>query len=466
MFDQNLSISKLLASSQEYLRPYILGLTDYTSLYTMPRSYILLQKLGNVETFSDPKLLIERRTGIRRMHSPAVILHCPALNDTTPIDFDMYLSNGVASLVRPGMLFEVSGLCDGDTPAHFSLHVENRVVGNTYNVRTVSTVQDAGATADAKMAASSYTMYLSSLEDWSDMAPQGFSIAPDYTENWVQMIRFSYKLNGMTASANKIFSAIKQNSDAEARDLLFGALEYSFLNSPYPCAPDSAQTSIGGTTVGLDFDGGKMGGIPFLLGTSDLSASNTKYYGQTVAYNTLAGILGSTDGTANNIVTGLREWAMQFNDEGRLLAFCSGEMIRLLEGVSAMAFGANLQQVPRYIEFPEFSIYGRDINLGRITITLVEVGALDSGTTHFVYDGANYANRTWFIYAIDPMLFHTYYHQHEVLGTGVPNPFKIEQYRSAGSIEEEWRARVTCGLLDQHKQGVFFLYYTDPNPQG
>jgi len=459
----NLNINTLLDSSPEYFRTFVLQMTDYTGLHTMPRSFVLLNKLGNPKVITDPKIYMEQRTGVQRMHSPSVALTIPARDAVGAIDFDLYLSNGVADIIRPGVAFEIAGYETNDSaPAAATIIIQNQISGNTYNVRTVSVTRAAAAVTASTFTASMFTMYLTSLEPWKDAAPSGFSIATDYIENWVQFYRFTYEADPMTDDANKVYQGLKMNTAKEAESILYGSLEYSLLCSHETMSPNKSSTSLGGTTRGLPFYGGKMGGLPMLLGTNDLSDSNVKSHTVVSNYSTVDTVAANA-ATCTAIINGFRDFAMEFNDSGRLLGFCSGEMIRLVEVASAAAYGANVNQVPKYIEFPRFNIYGVELQLGRRSIDLVEVGALDSGMQHRVYDGTYYANRNWFIYCIDPTLFSMCYHNHSVYGMGLPNSFMIEQVRNAGNFENEWRAMMTCGMLDPHKHGVFMVNYTAQN---
>jgi hypothetical protein len=240
-----------------------------------------MNKLGNIKTISDPKVLMQNRTGVKRIHTPEVNLTVGALDASVAIDFDIVFGgDAAANLMRPGMGIEVKGLDTTPLPVTVALIIGTNVAGNVYNCRTVSVTKGGAipATTATTFVALKYDIHITSVENYKGAAPAGFSVTPDFTENWVQFMRFSYEADPITEGSNKIFEGLKKNSSIEAESLLYGSIEYELLCSHETLRPINSGTSIGGTTRGLPFYGGKLGGIPMLLGTKDLSESECQSY--------------------------------------------------------------------------------------------------------------------------------------------------------------------------------------------
>ena len=447
--------------TEQGINEQILAYPNWGGLYTVPTSFALWSKLGNIETSMNPKLLIPRQTGVKRIYTATADFTTAAAGSVVAINFETAFGTGSHSQFRKGNMVHINGY-DATTYASKSYALVELVSdvgdGANWNCKTIASY--AGSTAssaiswDAVGAKGNTYASLTDNQLWNSSAPEALSITPEFREQWCSLKRFSYTVDNVLAGTDTYFTNKWENTSNEAESMLLGAFNHDLLFSTTPVKDNSADSV---TLVGTGKNSSLFGGLPWMLQTTDLSASScVTRYGSAARPTTLS---NPSEAESRAIMSALYTISDQFDGlNGALLALTSTNMRALIRDV------ANTLGVDNYageIALPNITVYYQEIDLGGVKIRMVVDEALNNENGPYIYDGTNLVFANYFMYILDPRYMGFSYRVRDKFGIMVPSNLDIEAINNELSERKEWRAEGMPALWNQRRHAVFFLYGSD-----
>jgi hypothetical protein len=324
-------------------------------------------------------------------------------------------------------------------------------VGGNLICKTLYSSSTAAVTFDAVGAAGSSFIHLTDSEDLSGSAPEGTTLYPTQRKNWTQLYRHAYTVTEDMESADKFFSNTRLNNSKEAEELLHGSINHDLLFSLAPLKAGANETGgATGTGDGSQF----MGGVPWMLGTDNLSLSQTIYH--SVAITATGTLSTAAEGIA--LIDGLYSWADKFKSAGGMLYGLTSKTMRARIRRAIMLSGDTLTRGK--VELPSLTFFYDELDLGDIRLRLLVDDDLSSGSPMYVTDGTAYLYQNHVILALDTSTLGLIYRNRKDQGIMAPKNVPVGKINNEYVYRAEWVAELTCGITRQDKNGVFFEYKT------
>ncbi len=444
----------------------VLNGTNWSGLEVKPNSFVLANAFGSVQNTGNTNFDIYGMMGIKPKYTAIADLETPDVGDSDSIEMHTIFGTGVDLEFRAGEMLIVNGYSHATAPTKASALLLITAIDTSTHVATVTCLRTSTGSAVIFLAAAAGGSTVASRSEndtWGGSAPDSFSVEPNKIRQYMGLMRVPYGYKDTTISQQNDFGDLAGNTEREAENLLHHNLENMFMLSEAPLKENATDTIYGTSIVGTGGDRSYAGGLPWLLGCSNLSLSETKYHNVNIGTTaTVAGLIDACDTTeGKSVINGLYDWAMKFNTGGDvLMAFTSGDMMSLIRK-SAAYFGTTF--FDGQIALPNLTIFYKEIKLGNISIRLINSDVLSGQNAPVIYDGTNYGYRNYFLFAINPSFWGLSYHMSKKDGLMVPANFEIPAVRRIRQEEFEYTAACAPALWNQHRHGVFFISTSAPS---
>lgn len=456
--------------SAQTLKEQVMNETDWAGAEITPYAFAAFNALGSVETTNNDHFLINDTIGTNRYFVATANIATAALGASIEIVM-ANISGEADAQFRPGMAFIVEGFTSTTylSRASVTLLITGKGPNGGWICRTM-VIRKASAAVTATTFAYDSTkgstyLYLTDAEALNGAAPQASTWYPTQRYNYTQLIRIPYGWENDMASQNNLFGDIKANNMKEAEALVLGAAEHMMLYGQAAVKRGTADSS--GVTSGALGSGGNetmTGGIPFLLGCNDLSATKTKYHGFKidVAGTPTTGFLAgypTTEAAARQGYKALRDFADKMQPSTRPHLCLTTKAMR--SWVTEVFGWLGYRSIPGRISAPGLDIYYEEIELGDIRFRMIVSEEMSGGQFPFVFDGTNYVYDKFGMFVLNPNHIGIKYRNRDEYGIMAMRDLPLEQLRRELKYESEIMMEFGVGLSHRHKHGVFYLYGTD-----
>lgn len=428
------------------IKEQVLNYGDWAGYYRTPTSFALFSAMGNIDVVKNGKELMNVTTGIARKASLASDTAFPVVGSV--VDLDIATKTGsvmVNEQLQVGQVLIFSGYigtAKGDRATVIARIVAP--VGSFWRFKVLHATTGTTTAFDFNSTRGSTFVALSDAKDLGGSAPASSTVYPTQRANWTQLFRHSYGVTEDAASQENLFNDIEMENSKESEDLLYASINNALLFNLAPIKPQQTE----GVYVGTGDDSSLMGGLPYLLGCEDLSASQAISHGDNyVAITDLA--------TARAFMTELYNWADKFKNTGGTFYGLTSKAMRAYIRTAALYSATSF--LDGKIALPTLDIHYMEIDLGDIKIRLVVDEAFSDGAAPFIYDGTDYLHENLFIFALDMSTVGLIYRNRDKQGIMAPKNTPIEQIRNQFNTENEWTAELTCGMSRVDRNGVFFM---------
>jgi hypothetical protein len=445
-----MTIGNYISSENIYtaqgLREQVLDYTDWAGLYKTPTSFALFSAMGNITTVNNPKIKMNETTGFPRRAKATVDFTTVAAGSSGTIDLDTCTTNVLKNeYLAVGDMIRINGYDadDGDERESALIRIVEKN-GTQLIYKTLHSTDGSNSTTwDISVQGGTY-LHVTNAQDYTSSAPESKTIYPSQRDNWTQLYRFAYGVTEDMESSDKYFDATRLQNSREAEDRLYGAINADLMFSVAPLKPGADES---GGVSGTGGEEGVMGGLPYLLGCDDLSASNTIYH--SVAYAALDAA------NARTFIAGLYDWSDKFKSTGGLLYAITSKSMRAYIREAILYTGDVLTRGK--VELPMLSFYYDEMDLGDIRIRLVVDDVVSSGSAPYITDGTVHVHTNLFMMALDMSTVGLGYRNRKDQGIMAPKNVPIGQIRNEYKYEAEWVAELTCAITRQDRNGVFFV---------
>ncbi len=453
--------------SAQTLKEQVMNETDWAGAEITPYSFALFNALGSVDSVKNDHFLINDTIGTDRYFVATANVVAAAQGSSIEINIGS-VSAQSNNQFRPGMGFVISGFTSTTyaSRADVLVRIEAKGPGGGWICKTVWVKKGGGTPAttattfDYDSTKGSTYFYIVDSEDLNGSAPMASSWYPSQRYNYTQLIRVPYGWENDMASQTNLFGNLKANTMKEAEAIAIGAAEHAMLFGQAAVKRGTADSS--GVTSGALGSGGEetyTGGIPFLLGCSDLSATKTKYHGIDYDYSGFTSGFPTTEAAAKYAYRALRDFSdkMQATSEP-LLGLTTKKMRSWIVEICGF-FG--YRSIPGRLSLPGLDVYYEEIDLGDIRIRMVCSDEMSGGRFPQVFDGSNFAYDQFAMFVLNPNHIGIRYREREEYGIMALRDLPLEQLRRELKYESEIMMEFGVGLEHRHKHGVFYLYGDD-----
>lgn len=462
------------------LREQVMNETDWAGAEIRPEAFALFNALGTVEPTKNDHFLINDTIGADRYFKALnADVATAALGASVEINFATVNTNIANNMFRPGMGFVIEGYTGTTYATRASVGVLITGPGTLggWICKTVwirkaaaaitATTFDYNAVvgSGANQVVLETWLYLTDAEALNGAAPMASSWYPTQRFNYTQLIRVPYGWENDMASQANLFGDLKANTMKEAEALALGSAEHMMLFGQAAVKRGAADTT--GVTTGALGSGGNetfTGGIPFLLGSTNLSTTKTKYHGLRIdtAGTPTTGFLQAmptTEAAARQCYGALMDFADKMHTTSEPLIALTTKAMRKWILQTFSFFGYHSRE--GVIEVPGMPIYYTEINLGSLKFRLVVSDELSAGNFPWIFDGTYYALNDFGMFVLNPRHIGIKYREREEYGIMAMRDWPLEPLRRELKYESEIIMEFGVGLEHRHKHGVFYLYGAD-----